>query len=156
MADPLSVALMLGLLGAGVHPQGHVVAGNEVGIPARVDYSRGVEDWDTEAGDWRKQAKLHAGGFEAQNLAQRLFPEDESLRYANAIYKALYPFIVGKASRGRTAGDIENLKSVTGNRKVGQMMVADALSDLLFDNAKRDISFRTENGTPALMFNVRF
>ena len=156
MADPLSIALLLGLLGAGVHPLGHVVAGSEFGIPVRVNYGQGVEDWNTGAGDWRVQAKIHAGGFEAQNLAQRLFPDDENLRRANAIYKALYPFMFKRVSGGRTVGDIENLQGSTGNRQVGQMMVADALSDLFFDNNKRDIGFRTENGTPALMFNMRF
>lgn len=150
------------LFSAGVvHPWGHMDRVGDYGLPGRVDYRNMVETFP-EPGDWRKASNLHGAGFETQDRVKggMTGKSKDDMALANALYKAFYlaggPEMMGSDARFR-GGDIGGLKERSGNRHVDKMIAATALSDLLdWGNVvpeNHDLSFRMENGTPALMYN---
>jgi hypothetical protein len=158
--DLLSLLLTSGV----VHPWGHVGKAAEYGIPANVNYGSMTEDWNY-AGDPRVDADLHGAGFDAQDRVKAMMSgsDRDSMAKANALYKAFYlaggPSILG-AKTGYKKGDIEGIKKMSGNKYVGPMLGASAVSDALDaynvipDN--HNLSFRMDQGTPMLMYNYRW
>lgn len=152
--------LLLASLLSGVlaHPLGHQQAATDVGIPLSIDWKNRVENWDPFAKSVEAQARVHAGGFSGQDMLAEMLGGD--YRTASGLYKLGYlaKLTLPKAPSGqKIAGDIDSVKELTGNRYYGQMMLADALSDMFFDDNKQSISTKvTESGTPAILYNRRF
>lgn len=155
MADYRSIAAYLGLQPL-IHSQGHNLMGSQLEIPTHVDYKNAVENWN-EPRDWRKGTAMHGSGFGMQDIFAGAV-NDPDWRKATGIYKLFYPLGLKllKANTREPEGDIGGIKNRSGNRQAGQMLMADALSDIFFDNSKRNISFDIKDGIPSLMFNRRF
>lgn len=160
MADIQGILTALALSGLVAHPQGHNIRGQELEVPVHVDYKNAVEQWDTP--DRRKDVMIHGGGFRGQGLLAQLAQgsgKEDDVRYANAIYKLLYPLTMKNVTGNKSKGDIENMEQLSGNKQVGKLLALSALLDIIqAQKPKRNwnVDFDVIDGAPGLLYNRRF
>lgn len=106
----------------------------------------------------KKATDIHGAGFAWQDNIRNLIPDKETrdnVGKMSALIKGLYlTGVPQKLSRQitSTGGDIEDMKRVSGNKYVKPLVAASALADL-YDVP---LKFTTINGSPGLMYNMRF
>lgn len=164
MADFLDILASLAASGLIVHPQGHNIAGEQVGVPVHVDYRNAMEKWNPPE-DWRKEAQIQGGGFGMQDTAAHLLSGTEAetpMRYANALYKLGYLSglaLPNSSGGGTIGGDVKNLERVSGNKNVDMLLGLSALADLIKANNPKsnwDMQFITPEGAPGLKMNWKW
>lgn len=158
----LANALMsLAVSGLVLHPQGHNIEAERLGVPLHVDYKNMIEKWEPPK-DNRVSSRIHGAGFSAQDLASHILSGTKyevPLRIANMLYKIGYSPSVKANISDNQKTDIGNLRETTGNKYVGPIIGATALADLIKayrPDDKWDVQFITPEGAPGLQFNYRW
>jgi len=152
--DLQSLIAAYALLAAGVHPLGHVDAGNEQGSPVKVNYKTLSESWDRRKGN---QAEIDAGGFHLQDKVVQA-ADDENMDAANALYKTLYLAGINKIGKAKM-GDIENMARASGNKYTQALFAASILSDIYQaknPDSKWSYNFDVIDGSPGGRINYKW
>ena len=109
----------------------------------------------------KKAADIHGAGFATQDRVRDMMdgkPRSDVSK-ANALIKLLYlagvPSMLSKMNGSK--GDIKELKEVSGNKYIPELLGLSVLSDLLQKpDSRTSLGFTVQNGAPGLLLNYKW
>lgn len=156
------------LMNQAAHTQGHMSMSYDMGMDPRltgVNWRQGTEsvpDWViSPRTDQQRQAatQWNGAGFTGQQkLRNQLMGSEIAPEYNIAQGLQKLGYLAGIKPSG-TAGDIENMERISGNKMVTPLLGASALSDLYQaynPDSRWNLEYITPQGAPGLQFNWKF